>query len=371
MLFDERPKNDKRDLYNTEEELKSLTSALEKGAPLVTIVGLRRAGKTSLLLTALNSVAQPSLILDMRTLASKPYASKRDLVQEIERAINEFYKRHLSLGKRLLRWLKRIKGVEISKTGISLSWGGKQPLDLSALFEELNNWAENEKTTLIIAFDEAQELKKVAGVDMEKIIAHIYDYDHNLSVVLTGSAIGLLYDFIGCQDPKAPLYGRHITEIRLQRLSAEKSRDFLLRGFKQANIDLNEEIIIKALQKLDGVIGWLTLFGKASVIDGAISKKAIDQAVDQGKLLARQEFENFLKGREVAQQRYRAITQHLASVSTSSWSAIKRAVEATEGKTVDDRNITDLIQNLVKAGFVEKENEAYRLTDQMLSETFK
>jgi len=371
LLFDERPKNNRKDLYDTEEELKSLTSALEMGAPLVTIIGLRRAGKTSLLLTALNSVAQPSLILDMRTLAGKPYISKRDLFQEIERAINGFYKKHLGKGRRLLRWLARVKGVEISKTGITLSWGGKQPLDVSALFEELNSWAGNEKTTLVIAFDEAQELKKVAGVNMEKIIAHIYDYNRNLSVVLTGSAVGLLYDFIGCQDPKAPLYGRVITEIRLQRLSAEKSRDFLLCGFKQAKVDIDEQIIKAALEKLDGVIGWLNLFGETSVANGSMSNKMINQAIEQGKLLARQEFENFLKGREVAQQRYMAITRHLASVSTSSWSVIKRAVEATEGKTVDDRNITDLIQNLVKAGFVEKENEAYRLTDQMLAESLK
>ena len=371
LLFDERPKNNKKDLYDAEEELKSLTDALEKGAPLVTIVGLRRTGKTSILLTALNNIARPSIILDMRTLASRPYASKRDLIQEAERAINEFYNLHLSLGKRLFRWLARIKGVEISKTGISISWGGKQPVDLSTLFEGLNAWAKHEKTTLIIAFDEAQELKKIAGVDMEKIIAHIYDYDHNLSIVLTGSAVGLLYDFVGCQNPKAPLYGRHITEIRLRRLSAENSREFLLRGFKQAKIKNNEEIIQTALKKLDGVIGWLTLFGTASVNEGTMSEKTIDQTVQQGKLLARQEFENFLKGREVARQRYETIIRHLAAVSTSSWSTIKRAVEATEGKTVNDKNITDLISNLVKAGFVEKENELYHLSDQMLSESFK
>ena len=98
------------------------------------------------------------------------------------------------------------------------------------------------------------------------------------------------------------------------------------------------------MEKLDGVIGWLTLFGKASVIEGVMSEKTIDQTVQQGKLLARQEFENFLKGREVAGQRYETIIRHLAAVSTSSWSAIKRAVEATEGKTVNDRNITDLIR---------------------------
>jgi hypothetical protein len=41
-----------------------------------------------------------------------------------------------------------------------------------------------------------------------------------------------------------------------------------------------------------------------------------------------------------------------------------------EGKTANDRNVTELLTNLVKAGFVEKERESYTITDLMLAEAF-
>jgi AAA+ ATPase superfamily predicted ATPase len=371
LLFDQRPKDNKADLYDAEDELKSLISALRTGAPLVTIVGLRRTGKTSLLLTALNQTAQPSIVLDMRSLASKPYATKRDMIQEFERTLNEFYKAHLGSGRRLFNWLKRVRGVSVSPSGLSISWGGKEPAELTAIFEELNAWARHEKTRMIIAFDEAQGLKKVAGVDMAKLFAHVYDYCRSITVVLTGSAVGLLYDFIGSQDAKAPLYGRHIVEIRLRRLSEGMAKDFLARGFKQAKMRTDERVMDAAVRRLGGIIGWLTLFGITSTKAGAMSESAVDQTVEVGKSLVRQEFENFLKGREVGAQRYEAIMRHLARAQSSSWSAIKGSLEAAEGRTINDRNISELLVNLVKAGFVEKEGESYRVTDQILAESFK
>jgi AAA+ ATPase superfamily predicted ATPase len=126
-----------------------------------------------------------------------------------------------------------------------------------------------------------------------------------------------------------------------------------------------------AVKRLDGIIGWLTLFGITSVKAGVISESAIDQTVEVGKSLVRQEFRNFLKGREVGAQRYEAIIQHLAGAHSSSWSTIKGALEAAEGRTINDRNITELLTNLVKAGFVEKEDESYSLTDQILAESFR
>jgi hypothetical protein len=50
---------------------------------------------------------------------------------------------------------------------------------------------------MIIAFDEGHELKKAAGVDVAKPIAHVYDYCRSITVVLTGSAVGPLYDHVG------------------------------------------------------------------------------------------------------------------------------------------------------------------------------
>jgi predicted AAA+ superfamily ATPase len=48
LLFDERPKTTKRDLYDMERQLANFVSAIRQGDPMILIVGLRRTGKTSL-----------------------------------------------------------------------------------------------------------------------------------------------------------------------------------------------------------------------------------------------------------------------------------------------------------------------------------
>lgn len=351
-----------------EKELGAFVNAVKRGDPLIVLAGLRRTGKTSLLLTGLNEMSNPSIVLDLRALAGQPYATRRDLIREIERGLNKLLEARGKLSVKLLEHLKRLRGVEVSATGVSLSWGGKNQLDLADLFDQVGKWASREGQRVVVAFDEAQELKKIAGIDVAKFIAHVYDYCRDVSIVLTGSAVGLLYDFMGVENPKAPLYGRGRTEINLQHMPQEKARDFLLRGFRQAKVKVNSNMIGRAVEALDGVIGWLTIFG-ATCIKRGVSDSALDETLEAGKAIARQEFENFLREREAARRRYQVIVRHLAN-SPSSWSAIKGAIEADEGRVVNDRNINDLLTTLVKAGFVEKRDVEYVLTDFMLARAF-
>ena len=65
-------------------------------------------------------------------------------------------------------WLRRVDGVTVSNQRHRAQLGRKRVDTLAALFDELNAWASNEGLSVVIAFDEAQELKKVAGVDMPK-----------------------------------------------------------------------------------------------------------------------------------------------------------------------------------------------------------
>ena len=64
MLFDPRPKERREDLYNFDEELNKLIKSF--GEPLIVVSGLRRTGKTSLILTALNISEKPFIYIDLR-----------------------------------------------------------------------------------------------------------------------------------------------------------------------------------------------------------------------------------------------------------------------------------------------------------------
>lgn len=368
MFFDERPKQRKKDLYDFDPELKSLRTAVKRRVPLVVLVGLRRTGKTSLLLTGLNEISVPSVVLDLRSLASQAYGTRKDLLLEFERGLNQFLSKYRSITQKLLDRLRNVKGVEVTSKGISLSWGGKEPLDLVMLFTEINRWATSQGEQAVIAFDEAQELRKIAGVDLAKLLAYCYDHYRNVTTVLTGSAIGLLYDFLGDGNPTAPLYGRSRTQIRVGRLAVDQAKDFLVQGFKQAKLKIDERLLDRAVERLDGVTGWLTTFGAVCLKEG-VSEAALDHSVESGKAVAKREFDNFLVGREAGRRRYLRIARHLAR-GASSWSGIKGALEAQEGRAINDRNFGDLLTTLVKAGFVEKKGEAYKLTDPILAQAF-
>ena len=366
-------------MYNYKSELARLRSALKKHSPLITIDGLRRTGKTSMLLTATTGgkrkVSDPVVIVDLRVFFDVAYASRKDLIEQLERAFNSLYSKQFSSGRKLLNWLKKVKGVQISERGFGLSWGGKEAVDLASLFDEMNTWAVKERKHVIVAFDEAQELRKVSGVDSRKLFAHVYDYCRNITLLLTGSAVQLLHNYLAEEDEEAALYGRHIVKIHLDPLQNDKARDFLTKGFKQAkvNVDNQEKLatLEQAIERLDGIIGWLNLFGVASLENGSPNRQAIEYAVKIGKGITRKEFSNFLKGKEIAKTRYEGIIRFLSFTSAAKWSTIKKSLEASEGRKLPDTTVSDLLAKLVDSSFLIKESDVYRIADPLLAEAYR
>ena len=64
MLFDVRPKISRKDLYNFEKEMEEIIRNLDK--PMIVVSGLRRTGKTSLVLTSLRESNSKFLLIDLR-----------------------------------------------------------------------------------------------------------------------------------------------------------------------------------------------------------------------------------------------------------------------------------------------------------------
>ncbi len=66
MLFDLNPKARREDLYDREDELEEIFKALDLGEKFITIYGVRRVGKTSLLRVALREANVLHAIIDVR-----------------------------------------------------------------------------------------------------------------------------------------------------------------------------------------------------------------------------------------------------------------------------------------------------------------
>jgi len=336
MLFDLKPKEKPSDFFNYQEELRLLGSYLkDPQTRLIILRGLRRTGKSSLLRVTLNKSASKYILIDARELVT---LSRR------------------SFESKLFEKLKSVKGlpaalldrIESVEAGVRISVKREESL-----------WELLRETKPILAIDEAQMLR---GTGVDAFLAAVFD-NTDCKIILTGSEVGVLDSFLGKDDPKAPLFGRMYKEIKTHPLAREKSRAFLISGFREAGKRISEEELDAAIGELDGIIGWLTMFGNL-----ALSTKpstALQRAAKQGALLAYSELRSFLDGRAQAKGRYLALVRILAHKSMR-WSELKRAVQIELREEISDSQFTNYLHSLLDYGFIVEKEGIYELPDPLL-----
>ncbi len=353
MYFDPRPKKNREDFYDREKELKEFDKAL-KSSPMVVITGIRRLGKTSLILVGLENV--PSVLIDMRGVPQ----SREGIYRRVEASLNEFFRKNGSIWREVKRGLRRITGVQVLGSGISLAWGEKRA-DLTELFGSLKNHG------VVVVFDEVQYARGPLGKKLAETLAYLYDYT-DLRLVLSGSEVGLLYDFLGTDDPNAPLYGRYFREIKLERFDESKSIGFLRKGFEQAGLRVDEDILKLAYEKLDGIVGWLVHFG-LKFIETGNKEEVIEEVVEEASNLVLEELNNFLEKHKPAEKRFFEVLRAVA-IGKSSWQEIKGYMESIERRSIPDASLGRVLRGLLRASFLEKvvegRNIRYKIPDPIL-----
>jgi AAA+ ATPase superfamily predicted ATPase len=360
VYFDEAPKSRLEDLYDFKTQVEQLRTAIRRRNRMIVILGLRRTGKTSLLQSCLNAEKVPYLLLDGRVFAGRPLITYEELLRHFEISLNQALR--ASLPRKFLNALKGLRGVEISvgQLRVSLKWAPRA--EAASPFEIVESLARSGR--LVLAIDEAQEFGKLAGFDLTGPLAHIYDYVPNVQVVVTGSKVGLLRDFLGEEDADAYLYGRFKVEIGLSYLDERESMEFLEKGAEQAGLKIPQDLQEKVVREMNGVIGWLTFFGAKCRAAGKADEQVLKRAVEEAARMATKEFEHFLVGREAAARRYRILVRKLSE--PANWRQLKEALERTEGRSVPGKTVSTLLQKLIDAGFVQKGDDQYSLADPML-----
>jgi len=353
MYFDPQPKVKRVDLFNRDAELKQFFDAVAY-ASLVVIIGPRRTGKTSFMNIALMESGFPYISLDLRGLSYNP--SRTDIVRRLETAFNKIDRKWLNA---LCKALTKVKGFSILGNTISLDWG-KTGVDLTDLFDEINVWAQKQGTKFLAAFDEIQLIR--GDKQIPRLFAHIADNDHNITPVLTGSEVGLLFDFLGFDNAESPLYGRHYTEILMRNFDPKEAEAFLKAGFQQIKVSAPKEVIHYAIEKLDGIVGWLTLFGAECRDYRTCSKGLVDEVVHKGGKLARAEVLKLI----TLSNRYGVVLNFLAKIGTASWAQIKAILEAREHRSLPNSTIANMLNTLVKTSLITKSNGQYQITDPLL-----
>lgn len=363
MLFSPKPKKSLKDIFDREKEVTELRNSLD--SPLVTVYGLRRMGKTSIIKAVLNDSNVPYLYLNMRKFESRSYISYKDFLKLLQDEVNSKIKSKRM--EALKNFLRGITGVSIEGIKVYFSWKSERKVDFSSILDALNEWAESKGERLTIVIDEAQELIKLYGYTLLPSLAYAYDELEHLNFIITGSEVRVFSKFLKIEDPESPIYGRAIVKISLNPFDRDTSIKFLKEGFKEHGIDFKkaEEVY----EELGGNPGWLTYYGYIAV------KKGFQNAMKETKKIARkllrQEFENFLMegGRVGSRERYVKVIR--TCKEGCSWSDVKLALETLEGREVNDYTVHKVISNLLDYSFLVKTDEKYKVADKLIVEALE
>lgn len=365
MLFDPSVKVNRADLFDRERELSELIEAIRLRERLIIVYGVRRVGKTSLVNVAIREVKEPFIIIDVRKLyfeSGLKAILEKILVKELIKRFSEQRKLLESFGVNLRELFSKIRSIRVGPVEIELVSDRESP-SLTELLEEINEWFEKHNRVFLIMLDEAQYMR-YSNKRFDLLLAWTVDNLRNIIHVLTGSEVGLLREFLRLETGDSALSGRARREVYVERFSEEESLKFLHKGFAELSLNPSINELQDTVKTLDGIPGWLTLYGYYRATRGTSHEKTLKTVLDEGAGIVFSELESLIKPSRI---RYLAILRAVAS-GLSSWSDIKAFVESRTGPVPDNR-FNELLNKLVKYGYLKKDNSLYSIPDPIVKYT--
>ena len=336
MLFDLNPKEQRRELFGRDLQLDELVRLLESGS-WAAILGPRMVGKTSLIkvaLTELGREGRKTLYVNFTGVTSLSSATKL-LIEKV----NE--------DKSFLARLEKLAGTEsfsIGKDGVSWSGRGEPTHTLRHV---LTGLADKRKPPVVV-FDEVQELYAVAP-QLIKVLKNVWDTKSGgILFVFSGSKFGMLRAL----EKETAMSGRPPVEIKLMPFDEDSSRAFLLKGMGERGGSMTDEQLSQVIWELDGIVGWLTLFGNYHVVRRKSVQDALRLTAKEGEKIVLEEFRNFVRGRN--EQVCTAVLRVLSPRTEFTWSQIKRAVETIVGRHLNNNSFNSVLDALIDAEYVEE-----------------
>ncbi|MGD0510244.1 MAG: ATP-binding protein, partial [Candidatus Micrarchaeaceae archaeon] len=303
----------------------------------VILLGPRRIGKTSLAECAITKLSKKIFVLDAR--------ENNDITQSLNQL--------LSIPESSLKVKAEIK---VPHTPINIGIDYTRTLskkNLESLLKKVRH--------LYILIDEAQWLKNPKKVVM--LLAHLYDYyyDH-VTFIITGSMIGVVKSIIE-PGPNSPLYGRAITKMEIKRWQSTTSLGFLKAGTSELGLELDEKTALDIEENLDGLPGWLTLFGY-NYAQTKNPHEALRETIQEANKIVSQEIKSIAE--------LGIGTPRLIKVLNTLSKEPMRFVDIIESTGFNNTSLSKYITTLNRLGYIEKNSkERYFISDPMLAQFIK
>lgn len=347
MLFDLRPKEQREELFGRNAELSEILRLLEAGR-WVAVLGARMTGKSSIIKTAGTELSKQSFrfmyvnLLGVRSIDG--------FISAIADAIN----RSKTLLDKAKDFLSLVEGVRIGIGGLSLTVPrAKRPVRTAfEIFSALGSTKER----IVVALDEVQELSSVSRPLLE-LLGRLFATHRNLLFLFTGSQFGLMRTLLE-PGAESPLYGRPPAKIILQPFDTKTATEFLRCGFLELGMTMGETEIEEVLERLDGIPGWLTLYGSKAGVEKLPHAAALEEAVKDAEKIVVSELRNFLASRN--KELYIAVLR--AAAYGARWGDLKRAVEARVG-VVNSARLAAALRSLKATMLLDEEEGLYRIID--------
>jgi AAA+ ATPase superfamily predicted ATPase len=346
-LFDLRPKDTPASTFARDAELDQLTRSVKAGR-WVAVLGPRMVGKTSLVLAAAKKFERPFLYVNLWGVSSTGR-----FVEAFVHSINL----NRPVLARLRGTLRRLEGFSLGPGGLSLSAPAHK---LTTIWELMTLISEQAPGT-VYALDEVQELSNSSGPIL-KMLANMFNTHREVGFVFTGSKFGLLRSLL---EPKAgsPLYGRSPAELTLGPFSAETSVSFLERGLAEYKMRSDPgELRALVDRSLDGIPGWLTMYGSHVAIDRLSPSEAEERTIREARMVVREELRHYLEGR--AKENVWAALR--AASRGAAWTEIQAAISRLHDAEANSKTVQSVIGPLEDAGFIAREQQTYLIPDPMV-----
>ncbi len=363
-MFDLHPKESPSELFGMDREIDTLVGLI-KARRWVALLGRRMMGKTSLLKTVSVKMREERSI---KSIYLNLWGIKGidGLLNSLIDGINN----EKSILEKVKDMIKNIEGISVSTDGISLSLSAlNRP---TSTLQKILASVGRDGNDYTIMLDEVQELAGVS-IHLLRVLANIFNTYPNLIFVFTGSMSGLIRTLL---EPTqgSPLYGRSPAVMYLKPFNREKARAFLIEGFKECktmmggrwrgrDIKVVDWMIDEAIDRLDGVPGWLTLYGNKVGVEGLEHKEALKSVIKEGMKIVDSELEHFLANKP-NRGLYMDVLKIIAS-SPSHWSEIKRILRI-RGYIVNDATLSNVLNGLKGSFLIDKSDDIYRIEDPIL-----